>query len=900
MLDEDPLLEHPERTFAQTRLNPPLLADHIVERPRLLHQLGEAVLTYRLVLISAPAGSGKSTLAASLAGADTQHQVAWITLDRADNDPVVFLTLVIMALRQPHPHLGETMLDLLGHLPDAHTRLPQLVSFLINDILALGNTPCILVLDDFHLIDDRSVYELLVDLIDHAPPQLHLVITSRYEPPLPLARWRVRGQLAEFHLPDLRFDAAEAAAYYNQQLMLGLTPAELAALQTRTEGWIAGMRLLAMTLNNLDDPARRSAFINQLSLSNRLIFDLLADEVLAYQPSELRDFLLQTSILGFLTPTLCAAVTANSQAPRLLEEAYRRNLFLTAVEDGNSVDTAYRYHDLFAAFLQRRLEQSQPDLLPELHQRAAAAQASREQAIHHLLAAHQWEAAADQIEQQGRAEISRRFVRRRLADWILALPESVRQMRPWLYLVLGVYWVGRGTTEQAEATLQQALTLFREEEDEPGQIEVLVAECWRSGYMITPAILEELAAKIERSPQLVRPDQIAGYHATAQWYHLIQVHDWPGVTRHLRASFDLAQQTGDLGVIMTVAGACGPELLFNDQGIAPLEAFVQWALSRIPQQQATHRLLLAVPAYIHFYRAELDQAEAMIGEVDAYLKQIGGRAWMDGHVSWLCLSLLRIRRNFPAIASTIQEARTSMTANNVNRQFWSGLVYLQGRTAWERGDLVETQSCLAELPHPQESPWYTTEDAIRRALLQGLLALSARQFAQGEQYLHHAVELHRDVRHTMFLNDPRLVLAILYDAWHKPEDALAVLEPALIDIRQRGMPGVILQEGVSILPLMRMALAQGIEGDLLTPLIGILEGASESRSLLIPGSTEMLSPREAEVLRLLTAGESNREIAAELVITERTVKAHVTHILGKLGVTSRTQAVARSRELHLL
>ena len=298
-------------------------------------------------------------------------------------------------------------------------------------------------------------------------------------------------------------------------LSLGLAPEEVTALQTRTEGWIAGMRLLAMTLKNLDDPAQRSTFIDQFSLSNRLIFDLLADEVLAQQPPDLRDFLLQTSILALLTPALCTAVTGSPRAPRLLEEVYRRNLFLTAVEESNSVDTAYRYHDLFAAFLQRRLEQSSPDLLPELHRRAAAAQASPEQAIHHLLAARQWDEAANRIERLGRVEVSRRFVRRVLTDFILALPESVRRTRPWLYLILGVYYAGRGAMEPAEDMLQQALALFRQEEDELGQIETLIAECWRLGDMIDPAILEELAAKIERTPQLVRADQVASYHAAA-------------------------------------------------------------------------------------------------------------------------------------------------------------------------------------------------------------------------------------------------------------------------------------------------------------------------------------------------------------------------------------------------
>ena len=201
MSEEQFPLEAIERTFAQTRLNPPLLADPLLERLYLLHQLAQAVSTHRLTLISAPAGSGKTTLAASLINRiDTQ--VAWLTLDRQDNDPVTFLTLITLALRQKSPSLGAAVLDLLGHLPDAHIRLSRLLNLLINDILALDAPACAFVLDDYHLIREQTVHELVAELLDHAPPQLHLVITSRYQPPLPLSKWRMRGQLTEFHLPD--------------------------------------------------------------------------------------------------------------------------------------------------------------------------------------------------------------------------------------------------------------------------------------------------------------------------------------------------------------------------------------------------------------------------------------------------------------------------------------------------------------------------------------------------------------------------------------------------------------------------------------------------------------------------------------------------------------------------
>lgn len=290
---------------------------------------------------------------------------------------------------------------------------------LINDILETLPDPFVLVLDDLHLVSEPAVYTALDYLLERLPPQMHLMAATRHDPPLALARLRGRGALAELRLPDLRFTLDEAAAFLNTQ-RLGLSPEDLASLHSRTEGWAVGLRLLADSLNRIPTRSGRSAFITYLAQTDRYVFDFLADEVLSRQSSAVRTFLLETSILPELTPALCQAVTGRADALAILEDLYRRNLFLVAVDDGRwTTDDGpqttdlirrpssmvrrlssvvhrpiYRYHALFAEFLRRRLTQEMPERLVELHARAAQAETVPARAIAHYLAAQLWEPAA--------------------------------------------------------------------------------------------------------------------------------------------------------------------------------------------------------------------------------------------------------------------------------------------------------------------------------------------------------------------------------------------------------------------------------------------------------------------------------------------------------------------------
>jgi LuxR family maltose regulon positive regulatory protein len=299
--------------LTQTKLQPPLPRSDVIPRPRLLAALRDGLTSRRLTLLSAPAGYGN-----------------WLTLDEGDNDPVIFLAYLVAALRRLNPACGATAQTLLSDLPDPGAQARRLVGVLVNDVMETLPDPFALVLDDLHLITEPTVYIALDYLLAHLPPQMHLGIATRHDPPLALARLRARGQLAELRAPDLRFTSDEATAFLNETLRLGLSSDDLVALQSRTEGWAVGLRLLSGSLDRIPTPAGRAAFIAHLAHTDRYVFDFLADEVLSRQSEAVRTFLLETSILPELTAPLCNAVTGRTDAAAILDDLDRRSLFCTA------------------------------------------------------------------------------------------------------------------------------------------------------------------------------------------------------------------------------------------------------------------------------------------------------------------------------------------------------------------------------------------------------------------------------------------------------------------------------------------------------------------------------------------------------------------------------------------
>ena len=433
-----------------TKLYIPQVRPNLVPRPRLSKRLEEGMRN-KLTLISAPAGFGKTTLLSEwrMMHSSDEYPLAWVSLEEADNDPPRFLSYLVAALQTIETDIGEAAL--------ASLRSPQpppiesLLTALINEVAAIQKDFA-LVLDDYHVIEAQLIHDAIAFLLEHMPPQMHLIIASRTDPPLPLSRLRARGQMTELRGADLRFTPEEAGTFLRDVMALDLSTRDVQALGKRTEGWIAGLQLAALSMRGREDV---SGFIAALRGTNRYVLDYLAEEVLQRQADDVQSFLLQTSILGRLSGSLCDAVVASTGSQAMLLRLEQANLFLVSLDDERRW---YRYHHLFAEVLRSHLQQAHPEWVPELHRRAGAWYSGHgmpAEAIDHLLAGEDFTGAADLIERAGMAALKRSEMTT-LRRWLEALPEAHVRVRPRLCLFYASALIGEAQFDAAEEWLRDA------------------------------------------------------------------------------------------------------------------------------------------------------------------------------------------------------------------------------------------------------------------------------------------------------------------------------------------------------------------------------------------------------------------------------------------------------------
>ena len=418
-----------------TKLYIPRQRKSYVNRPQLVEKL-QAGLTRKLTLVSAPAGFGKSSLLSACA-IQCDRPVAWVALDRRDNDPVRFWAYFFTALQTIRPDLGEGVVERWHRSPPPFERI---LTDLINELAQIAE-PTILVLDDFHVINAEPVHDGLIFLLTHLPPSLHLIVSSRADPPWPLARWRVRREINEIRAQDLRFSLAETAVFLNNVMGLNLSPADVTILDERTEGWIAGLQMAAMSLQSRDDPA---AFIQNFNASHRFVLDFLVEEVFEQQSPAIQEFLLKTAILERMSAPLCTAVTGHDNSQAILTQLAQSNLFLVPLDDERRW---YRYHHLFAEVLSHRLQQIWPETVSDLHGRASRwveDQGLADEAVTQALAGGDMNRAAALVEQYA-FEVMKYNQEMTLAAWLDALAEDVIRKRPWLCVHKAYInqWIGR-------------------------------------------------------------------------------------------------------------------------------------------------------------------------------------------------------------------------------------------------------------------------------------------------------------------------------------------------------------------------------------------------------------------------------------------------------------------------
>jgi len=919
--------------LVQTKLHPPLLREDVIHRPALLDALCRAVASYPLTLLSAPAGYGKTTLLADfgfrisdlgLGGTSgdqirnsqsaIRNSLAWLTLDEEDNDPTRFLAYLIAALRGLNPACGTTAQAVLTSMPNPAAEVRRIIGVLVNDILETLPDPFVLILDDLHLITAPAIFVALDYLLERIPPQMHLVLSTRHDPPLALARLRARGRMVELRLADLRFTLDEATLLLNEKLDLDLSPGDLAALHERTEGWPVGLRLLASSLDRIPTAAGRTAFIESLAQTDRYVFDFLAAEVLNRQEPEVQTFLLETSILSELTAVLCQAVTGRSDAGLILEDLYRRNLFLMeiggytrapplvlSVVEGLPRPSAplptYRYHALFAAFLRRRLRQEMPARVAELHQRAAEAQEDPVRAVGHYLMAKMWEEAALTIEQVGH-QLLRQGMLGTVSGWLRALPSAVMEAHPRLLYLQGICLWSSGDLVAAQRPLERALQGFEALGDEVGQGQVLAD-------MASWALLR---ADFERSLELFNRalERPLSVHSRIQslmgraGVMLIRA-EWSQALADFEAAERLAVSSADPKLLRLPLVRLSPIYAFLPGGMRRMEYVCHLARELIGDEVSPLRVTVEeYTALLHLWQGRPAEA-VQAGELALSLQERLGGAFpfvgMDAAA--IMLDAYVVLGDYAAAERCIEPMLRRIEQSPLAETMMAGFLFEAGRVYWLQGRLEEARQVYARMcaiENPREWPMAATF----RARMEGMLALSEGRYADAERLFRLAIAVEDKERISLLWGGARIMLAYSHLLRGHHDKALASVEPLLAESKQRGLPCMIVSNGSVAVPVLRLAVERGVYASFASRLLDILGAGVEPRPVRVPETGETLTSREVEVLRLLAAGASNRSIAEKLVISEGTVKSHVHHILRKLDVASRSQAAARARRLRIV
>ena len=721
-----------EHWLAQTKLQRPRLREDIVLRQRLLGLLHEAVTSHRLILISAPAGYGKTTLATSLGYTAIDLNSTWLALDEEDNNPTVFFVALIAALQQLNPVCGRTIQPLLGNQATPNLDAKRIMSMLINDILETLPDPFALILDDLHLITEPTILQALDYLLERLPEQMRLIATTRIDPPLALARLRARGQLAELGPPDLRFTLKEMDDLLNGQLELDLSSQDLRTLQTNTEGWVAGLRLLTTSLTQLPTSSQRATLIARKVQANLHVFDLLAEEVLNRQPPLLRKFLLETSILSELTPELCQAVTGQADAPIILEEVYRRNLFVVAVDDITLASSPiYRYHALFVEFLRRQLAREQPDQLGELHRRAAETHTIPAQAIAHYLAAEQWEAAAHVIEQIAESIYSQGLLDR-LEGWIRALPTDVHISHPWLNYYLGVCVWGQGQFSEAQRLLQEALSGFEANGDNTGRGETMVQ---LSIVYQVQGDFEPVAPLIEQAVTCpIAPGSRIHLYISLAWLGLHRT-DLAQAQTNLEAALTLAEASDEPGVLQTFAMQIRSPFLILPNGVTYIERVCRLIESRVPDQISPLRANVdGVMTLIHFRRGQIDEAIQAGERAWTTSQQLGGLPWLTVDFGHLLILLYTLRND---MAKADQAFNCFAPLLDTYAVWRAHMLYLCGLAYWNQNRLDLMRSLYSRM-QATELDYEWPAGPVVRAMMKGLLEIADQDYPSAEQTLRQA------------------------------------------------------------------------------------------------------------------------------------------------------------------
>ncbi|MFC2165951.1 LuxR C-terminal-related transcriptional regulator [Acidobacteriota bacterium] len=904
--------------FLTTKIYVPQLRPALVPRPRLIKRLSEG-MEHKFVLVSAPAGFGKTTLLSDWARQD-KFPVAWFSIDSSDNNPVLFYSYVIAALQTVDKNIGKAAL---GMLQSPHP--PPLESALITALNSIP--PCLhhfaLVLDDYHLVDNVKIHNALAFLIDHLPTQMHLILATRADPPFHLARLRARNQLSEIRAIDLCFTAEEIEDLFSVRLGLELSKNDIEMLVSRTEGWISGLQLAAHSLRERSD---KSAFIKEFKGDNRHIVDYLGEEVLNHQPEAIQNFLMQTSILNRMSAPLCEAITKQSDCQNMLDELDKADLFIFPLD---SERHWFRYHHLFADLLQQRLGQFQGDMVRELHRRACEwylRNEYREEAMEHALAAENFEQVSDLLE--GLAEsVWDRDQQVSMLRWFAAIPDEMLSSRLNLLIYYARSLNMAGREEEAEAKLQAAEHILESMKEE--STKVLTLNSNHPGRLNKSELLGRIATirafisaykgDLEGIKQHARTAIISLNERDVLWRSVAATtlgfaHGWSGDGDMMSARFAFSE-----AIAVSELGGNTFFYLFSRSCLAHIDAHQ----GRLKQAEESYRQLLeyaddndlcltsltaSIISSLGLILCEKNEVEEGTQLVQEGLKQI-----LQGHdyVTLVAckLNMARILFNKSELDQAlvqIEDIEKTVSESEVPPWIMHETSALKAWLWLRRGQRDDVSRWVAERDLEYDTVLTYRREAEHVVLVRFLLTQG--KYNEAGQWLDRLLTDAEAGMRVWSVIQMRLLKAQILYAQNMLPAALDELGMALY----LGEPGKFVRafviESDPVQEMLERFLEKeksaidekhcGYSRSYVKKLLSAFK--AEAVPKRTTGLDEPLSERELDVLRLIAAGLSNKEIAQKLFVSLNTIRTHTKNINAKLDVHSRTQAVARAKELGLL
>ena len=868
----------------------------VVLRPRLIDQLNKGLHGSRkLTLISAPAGFGKTTVVSEWV-AGCEQPIAWLSLDEGDNDTTRFLIYFIAACQTVTANIGEGALVVLQSPQPPSTE--SILTTLLNEITVISQN-FILVLDDYHVIDSKAVDKILTFLLEHLPPQMHLVIATREDPHLPLARLRARGQLTELRSADLRFTPAEATEFLNQVVGLNLSVEDITALEARTEGWIAGLQLAALSMQGQQDSA---SFIQSFTGSHHFVLDYLIEDVLLQQSENIQTFLLRTSILDRLCGPLCDAVLGSPSASgqETLEYLERANLFIVPLDNERRW---YRYHHLFGELLRQRLHQSVSsgnEVGGEAEYHFSASQWYEDNGL--FLKAFQHASAGNDIDRTERLmeregmPLHMHYVVTTILDWLASLPKSVMDAKPLLWVRYASMALVTTQTSGVEERLQSAEAaiagiLRGSEPDNMTRDLIGQIAAARATLALFQFQAETMLVQSRRAMKYLLPDNLS-FCFTAIWTQGVAYYfqgNYTAAERSFTEALSISQKSGIKFHMSLASNSLGQIQEKENQLYLAAESY-----RRVLQLSGDYPLPSASEAYLGLARIcyewnELDAAEEH-GQQSLRLAQQYDRE-IDRYIfSEVFLARLKLARGdvVGATALLAEVEQSARQKNFVNRI--PEIAAAQVLVLLRNGNLTAAAHLVQKYQLPVSQARVNLAQGAPPAALAVLKPLRREIEAKG---------LVDELLKIMVLQ------AVALHSNREKDQAVQLLGEALALAEMGGFIRLFVDEGVPMAQLLLEAASQGVMPDYIGKLLVVFEAEKRKNEdkpdlphakLLI----EQLSQRELEVLQLIAQGLSNREISDRLFLALSTIKGHNRIIFIKLQAQNRTEAVARARELGLL